>query len=220
MAKPVGSADPSPCTAAGLGQAAFRTRALTEPLRSSAVRRSFERHPGQATGEGGGRPPGRGDELATMEATYADGVDADPTSWTRYQQFNTAFAPDDANDCVGPARCAGPMPRLRVASVRATPKPIQWRCPRSLPSSCRAWARRRGSAEARRTCSAARRPCGLLLNRLIFSNMPGTTVLLRRSTTRPSYRRGYPAPTVPPLSSTPADGISSGRDSTGRSSSP
>jgi hypothetical protein len=121
---------------------------------------------------------------------------------------------------MGPARCAGPMARLRVASVRATPKPIQWRCPRSLPSSCRAWARRRGSAEARRTCSAARRPCGLLLNRLIFSNMPGTTVLLRRSTTRPSYRRGYPAPTVPPLSSTPADGISSGRDSTGRSSSP
>jgi endoglucanase len=38
----------------------------------------------------------RGDVLATMEATYADGGNAGPTSWTPYQQFNTAFAPDKA----------------------------------------------------------------------------------------------------------------------------
>ncbi|MCX5254315.1 cellulase family glycosylhydrolase [Streptomyces canus] len=42
----------------------------------------------------------RGDELATMEATYADGANAGPTSWTPYQQFNTAFAPDYANKAI------------------------------------------------------------------------------------------------------------------------
>ncbi|MFE6174586.1 cellulase family glycosylhydrolase [Streptomyces sp. NPDC056464] len=36
----------------------------------------------------------RGDVLATMKAEYADGGNAGPTSWTPYQQFNTAFAPD------------------------------------------------------------------------------------------------------------------------------
>ncbi|NUP42168.1 MAG: cellulase family glycosylhydrolase [Streptomyces sp.] len=36
----------------------------------------------------------RGDQLATMEATYADGSNAGPTDWTRYQEFNEAFSPD------------------------------------------------------------------------------------------------------------------------------
>ncbi|ANS70514.1 endoglucanase B [Streptomyces lincolnensis] len=42
----------------------------------------------------------RGDVLATMEATYADGGNAGPTSWTPYQQFNTAFAPDKATNSI------------------------------------------------------------------------------------------------------------------------
>jgi endoglucanase len=42
----------------------------------------------------------RGDVLATMEATYADGANAGPTSWTPYQQFNTAFAPDKAKNAI------------------------------------------------------------------------------------------------------------------------
>ena len=36
----------------------------------------------------------RGDQLATMEATYADGGNAGPTDWTPYQEFNEAFSPD------------------------------------------------------------------------------------------------------------------------------
>ncbi|WP_405776828.1 cellulase family glycosylhydrolase [Streptomyces sp. NBC_01538] len=36
----------------------------------------------------------RGDQLATMEATYADGGNAGPASWTPYQEFNEAFSPD------------------------------------------------------------------------------------------------------------------------------
>lgn len=36
----------------------------------------------------------RGDALATMEATYADGSNAGQTSWTPYQEFNQAFSPD------------------------------------------------------------------------------------------------------------------------------
>ncbi|WP_327692728.1 cellulase family glycosylhydrolase [Streptomyces sp. NBC_00459] len=36
----------------------------------------------------------RGDLLATMEATYADGSNAGPTNWTPYQEFNNAFSPD------------------------------------------------------------------------------------------------------------------------------
>ncbi|MFF4209133.1 cellulase family glycosylhydrolase [Streptomyces sp. NPDC001796] len=36
----------------------------------------------------------RGDVLATMEATYADGSNAGQTSWTPYQEFNRAFSPD------------------------------------------------------------------------------------------------------------------------------
>ncbi|OLZ74820.1 cellulase [Streptomyces sp. IMTB 2501] len=38
----------------------------------------------------------RGDVLATMEATYADGGNAGPADWTPYQQFNQSFSPDYA----------------------------------------------------------------------------------------------------------------------------
>ncbi|MEU5592682.1 cellulase family glycosylhydrolase [Streptomyces sp. NPDC020298] len=34
----------------------------------------------------------RGDQLATMEATYDDGSNAGPASWTPYQQWDTAFS--------------------------------------------------------------------------------------------------------------------------------
>lgn len=37
-----------------------------------------------------------------MRATYADGSNAGPTSWTPYQRFNTAFAPDYARKTVRP----------------------------------------------------------------------------------------------------------------------
>jgi aryl-phospho-beta-D-glucosidase BglC (GH1 family) len=36
----------------------------------------------------------RGDQLATMEAKYADGSNAGPTDWTPHQEFNEAFSPD------------------------------------------------------------------------------------------------------------------------------
>lgn len=36
----------------------------------------------------------RGDVLATMEATYADGSAAGPANWTPYQEFGGSFAPD------------------------------------------------------------------------------------------------------------------------------
>ncbi|GAQ50500.1 cellulase family glycosylhydrolase [Streptomyces acidiscabies] len=39
----------------------------------------------------------RGEELATMEARYADGGNAGPTDWTPYQEFNKAFSPDYPN---------------------------------------------------------------------------------------------------------------------------
>ncbi|MFD6141614.1 cellulase family glycosylhydrolase [Promicromonospora sp. NPDC060271] len=35
-----------------------------------------------------------GDQLATMEAKYADGTNAGPHSWTSYKEFDVAFAPD------------------------------------------------------------------------------------------------------------------------------
>jgi endoglucanase len=41
-----------------------------------------------------------GDLLATMEARYADGSNAGPTSWTSFQQFDTAFSPDYANGAI------------------------------------------------------------------------------------------------------------------------
>ncbi|MFE1313123.1 cellulase family glycosylhydrolase [Streptomyces sp. NPDC058755] len=42
----------------------------------------------------------QGDDLATMEATYADGTNAGPTSWTPYQEFNKAFSPDYPNGTI------------------------------------------------------------------------------------------------------------------------
>ena len=42
----------------------------------------------------------QGDRLATMEAKYADGSGAGPASWTSFQQFGVAFAPDYANNTV------------------------------------------------------------------------------------------------------------------------
>lgn len=50
-----------------------------------------------ATGDTGGLTiPAqyRGDQLATMEARYADGSNAGPTNWTPFQEFNEAFSPD------------------------------------------------------------------------------------------------------------------------------
>lgn len=42
----------------------------------------------------------RGNDLATMHATYADGGNAGPTDWTPYQEFNKAFSPDYANGTI------------------------------------------------------------------------------------------------------------------------
>ncbi|QOC92808.1 cellulase family glycosylhydrolase [Micromonospora craniellae] len=36
----------------------------------------------------------RGDQLATMEAKYADGSNAGPHDWTSYKEFDVTFAPD------------------------------------------------------------------------------------------------------------------------------
>ncbi|ONK11649.1 cellulase family glycosylhydrolase [Streptomyces sp. MP131-18] len=38
----------------------------------------------------------RGDQLATMEATYDDGTNAGPHDWTSFKEFDQAFAPDYA----------------------------------------------------------------------------------------------------------------------------
>ncbi|WP_130796472.1 cellulase family glycosylhydrolase [Streptomyces otsuchiensis] len=38
----------------------------------------------------------RGDQLATMEAVYADGSNAGPQDWTSYKEFGAAFSPDAA----------------------------------------------------------------------------------------------------------------------------
>jgi len=38
----------------------------------------------------------RGDQLATMTATYADGTNAGPVNWSPYQEFNVSFRPDYA----------------------------------------------------------------------------------------------------------------------------
>ncbi|GLP65017.1 endoglucanase [Streptomyces sp. TUS-ST3] len=40
----------------------------------------------------------RGDQLATMEATYADGSNAGPVNWSPYQEFNVSFRPDYAGN--------------------------------------------------------------------------------------------------------------------------
>ncbi|WP_328875612.1 cellulase family glycosylhydrolase [Streptomyces sp. NBC_00287] len=42
----------------------------------------------------------RGNGLATMHATYADGSNAGQTSWTPYQEFNKAFSPDYPNSTI------------------------------------------------------------------------------------------------------------------------
>jgi hypothetical protein len=42
----------------------------------------------------------RGDQLATMESTYADGTNAGNTGWTPYQEFNGAFSPDYSNSAL------------------------------------------------------------------------------------------------------------------------
>ena len=42
----------------------------------------------------------RGNDLATMHATYADGTNAGPTDWTPYQEFNRAFSPDYPNGTI------------------------------------------------------------------------------------------------------------------------
>ncbi|KUO17405.1 cellulase family glycosylhydrolase [Streptomyces dysideae] len=42
----------------------------------------------------------RGNDLATMHATYADGSNAGQTSWTPYQEFNKAFSPDYPNGAI------------------------------------------------------------------------------------------------------------------------
>ena len=41
-----------------------------------------------------------GDELATMEAKYADGSNAGTATWTSYQQFTSTFAPDYPNGAI------------------------------------------------------------------------------------------------------------------------
>ena len=41
-----------------------------------------------------------GDLLSTLEARYTNGMDAGPTNWTPYQQFNYAFSPDYAHNAV------------------------------------------------------------------------------------------------------------------------
>ncbi|MET9697262.1 cellulase family glycosylhydrolase [Streptomyces sp. NPDC006529] len=42
----------------------------------------------------------RGNDLATMHATYADGGTAGPTDWTPFQEFNKAFSPDYPNGAI------------------------------------------------------------------------------------------------------------------------
>ncbi|MFE0458836.1 cellulase family glycosylhydrolase [Kitasatospora sp. NPDC058965] len=41
-----------------------------------------------------------GDQLATIESKYADGSNAGSASWTAFQAFNSAFAPDYANNAL------------------------------------------------------------------------------------------------------------------------
>ncbi|MGW0390456.1 cellulase family glycosylhydrolase [Streptomyces sp. NPDC003042] len=42
----------------------------------------------------------RGNDLATMHATYADGTNAGQTDWTPFQEFNRAFSPDYPNGTI------------------------------------------------------------------------------------------------------------------------
>ncbi|MCA2218127.1 cellulase family glycosylhydrolase [Jidongwangia harbinensis] len=42
----------------------------------------------------------RGDRLATMEATYADGSNAGPHNWTPFKEFDVTFKPDYAGNAI------------------------------------------------------------------------------------------------------------------------
>ena len=42
----------------------------------------------------------RGDQLATMEAKYADGSGAGPNNWTVYKEFETTFSPDYSGNTI------------------------------------------------------------------------------------------------------------------------
>ncbi|WP_208798935.1 hypothetical protein [Microbispora triticiradicis] len=42
----------------------------------------------------------RGDQLATMEAKYADGSPAGPANWTSYKEFWATFQPDYAANTI------------------------------------------------------------------------------------------------------------------------
>ncbi|WST34855.1 hypothetical protein OG379_00670 [Streptomyces sp. NBC_01166] len=44
----------------------------------------------------------RGDLLATMETTYADGKAAGPADRTTYKEYNRSFAPDREGDTIAP----------------------------------------------------------------------------------------------------------------------
>lgn len=79
----------------------------------------------------------------------------------------------------------------RDAMARIDPGDAGQRRPRSLPNSRCAWARRRGSAAARRISSAVRCPRGLLANCLRRSTIPGMTILPVRGDGLPA-RPAYP----------------------------
>jgi endoglucanase len=42
----------------------------------------------------------RGDQLATMEARYADGTNAGPHNWTSFKEFDVAFAPNYSGNVI------------------------------------------------------------------------------------------------------------------------
>ena len=78
----------------------------------------------------------------------------------------------------GSPRDQTPTKAAQAACSRPSATRFMWggcgqRRPRNLPSRLLAWPRRRGSAAARRACSAIRRPWGLLANCLIRSIMRG-----------------------------------------------
>ena len=42
----------------------------------------------------------RGDQLATMEAKYADGSNAGPQNWTSFKEFDYTFAPNYSSNTI------------------------------------------------------------------------------------------------------------------------
>lgn len=60
-----------------------------------------------------------GDQLATMEAKYADGSGAGPHNWTTYKEFETAFSPDCTASTITlqPALFSGINDSAKVALV-------------------------------------------------------------------------------------------------------